>query len=86
MEKAFCLKDSHFPTNNIARQHTLDRRVDWIMFLRKTEWPNRLKEECFACPKCRGWILPKEVKTHKNICKERIKEIENDVGSGTRIA
>jgi hypothetical protein len=84
MEKTFCLKDVHFPHNDIARYNTLDRRVDYVIFLKKTDWQNRAKEEVFRCGKCKTFILPKEKTNHKAICKERqvTKEVSNDGGDG----
>lgn len=81
IDKVFALKETHFPHNEIARYSTLDRRVDFIVFLKKTDWPNRGKEEVFRCGRCHSFILPKELKNHKSICKERQKvekEAPND--------
>lgn len=77
MEKTFILKDTHFAHNNIARYNTLDRRVDYVIFLKKIDWPNRVKEEVMKCGKCRSFILPRESKNHRMICKERPKETPN---------
>jgi DNA-directed RNA polymerase subunit RPC12/RpoP len=75
MEKAFCIKDTHFSHNSIARYITLDRRVDYVIFLKKTDWPNRVKEEVLRCPNCKSFVLPKEKVGHKMVCKERVREI-----------
>jgi len=67
MEKAFALKETHFPTNSIAIYNTLDRRVIHIVFLSDPEWPNRDREEVLKCPECKHFILP----DIKHICNSR---------------
>lgn len=65
MEKAFILKGVHLPSNHVARYFTLDKDVEFVIFLRKVEWPKRIKEECFRCERCRCYIKPKEPKVQK---------------------
>ncbi len=81
MEKAFILKDTHFAHNKIARYNTLDRRVDYVSFFKKIDWPNRVKEEVMRCLRCKSFILPRESKNHRAICKERPKEAANVEGN-----
>jgi hypothetical protein len=70
MEKVFALKDSHIK-GVIGRYNTLHERVELIFLNKKVEWLNRGKEEVFRCERCKGFILPKDSKAHKAICRER---------------
>jgi hypothetical protein len=92
MEKSFILKVAHLPSNNVARYPTLDKNVDMVVFLKKSEWPNRIREECFRCGRCRCYIRPKEPKLqkgdfyyHKTTCHPKVvvpeKEIEDGIVS-----
>ncbi len=88
MEKAFILKGAHLPSNHVARYSTLDKDIEMIIFLRKPEWPNRVKEECFRCDRCRCYIKPKEAKAqrdggfyHKITCNPRIPSPEKEVSN-----
>jgi hypothetical protein len=77
MEKAFCVLDSKI-NPVIARYHTLHRDVELVVLNKKYEWPNRVREEVLKCLKCRSFILPKDLKVHKTLCKAK-KEVINDV-------
>ncbi len=75
MEKAFAMAD-HFHINEgkTAVYHTLDERVVYVIFLKKTDWAEREKQEVFRCPFCRGFVFPKQVvrsrgNDYKHICK-----------------
>jgi hypothetical protein len=90
METAFILKGVHLPSNNVARYLTLDKDIEMIIFLKKAEWPNRIKEECFRCERCRCYIKPKEAKFqkdsffyHKATCNPKIIPPEKEVSNGS---
>ncbi len=73
LEKVFALSGSKIiPT--VARYHTLQwgankDEVEYIFLNKKYEWANRAKEEVKRCFKCKSFILPKDQKAHKLLCK-----------------
>lgn len=87
MEKVFALSGSKI-TSTIAGYHTLQwgtnkDEVEYIFLNKKYEWPNRAKEEVLKCLKCKSFVLPKDLKAHKTLCKPK-KEITNDINITTR--
>ena len=77
IEKAFALIDSKI-TPVIARYHTFHEKVELVFLNKRYEWPNRAREEVTKCLKCRSFILPKDQKVHKTLCKPK-KEVTNEV-------
>lgn len=77
IEKTFALIDSKIiPV--IGRYHTIHEEVEIVFLNKKYEWPNRAKEEVLKCDRCKSFILPKNLKMHKQLCKSK-KEIPNDI-------
>lgn len=50
MEKTFAVKDHHPDEGKVAVYNTLDERVVHIIFVGKTDWPLREKQEVLGIP------------------------------------
>lgn len=77
MDKAFVLKSAipELMTNGkISVYLTLDPKVNMILILKDFDWPERSKNECFRCERCKCYIFPddksktKDGKKYHKIC------------------
>ncbi len=75
MEKAFCISGSKI-NPVIGRYHTIHNEVEIVFLNKKYEWLGRGKEEVLKCVKCKSFILPKDQKSHKLLCKQKKEIIE----------
>ena len=73
MEKVFCLSGSKI-SPVIGRYHTIHGEVEIVFLNKKYDWSGRGREEVIKCLKCKSFILPRDQKIHKMLCKQK-KEI-----------
>ena len=83
MEKVFALLNSKISLV-IGRYRTIHEDVEIVFLNKKYDWPGRAKEEVLKCLKCKSFILPKDQKTHKILCKQK-KEALNDSSTTARV-